>query len=156
MNGHAWAILLLYAASTFCQLSVISGKAPAYPPKVDAIVFSAGSAKARTKAKLPHDTLPVNFYEDFTANIDSTISYVDAVRLKRKELGGSAHGVKFIAYLNFFLNAKRTVKVSFMENKFGSALIDLSSEKYPFIAVFKPALAKKLQIEYGKLRRNKT
>ena len=153
MNGYVWAILLLCAASTFCQLSVISGKAPVFPSKVDAIVFSVGNAKARTKAKLPHDTLPAIFYEDFTANIDSTIRYVDAVRLKRKELGGSAHGAKFIAYLNFFLNSKRAIKVSFAENGFESALVDLSSEKYPFIAVFKPALAKKLQIEYGKLRR---
>jgi hypothetical protein len=135
---------------------VISGKAPVFPHKVDAIVFSIGSAKARTKSKLPHDTLPVNFYEDFTANIDSTFRYVDAVRLKRRELSGNARGAKFIAYLNFFLNSKRTIKVSFVENKFGSALMDLSSEKYPFVAVFKPALVKKLQIEYGKLRRKKT
>jgi len=153
MSGRGLAILLLCAASTFCQLSVISGKAPVFPPKVDAIVFSVGSAKTRTKSKLPHDTLPVNFYEDFTANIDSTIRYVDAVRLKRKELSGNAHGAKFIAYLKFFSDTVQIVKASFAENSFKSALLDLTKDKYPFVAVFKPALAKKLQIEYGKLRK---
>jgi hypothetical protein len=155
MNGRGLAILLLCATSTFCQLSVISGKPPIFPQKVDVIVFSVGSAKARTKAKLPHDTLPVNFYEDFTAGIDSTIRYVDAVRLKRKELGGNAHGAKFIAYLKFFSDTVQIVKVSFAENSFRSALLDLTTDKYPFVVVFKPALAKKLQIEYGKLRRKK-
>jgi hypothetical protein len=156
MNGRGLAILLLCAASTFCQLAVVSGKDPVFPKKIDAIVFSIGSDKAHIKNKLPRENMPPDFYENFKAGIDSTIHYVDAVRLKRKELGGNAHGAKFLAYLKFFSDTVQIVKVSFAENSFRSALLDLTTAKYPFVAVFKPALAKKLQIEYRKLRRKKT
>lgn len=147
--------LILFTFCAFCQLTVISGKGPVFPQKVDEITFSIKPSQMHKQGNSPCDTLTNDFYDEFKKNVDSTFQYVDAVRLKRTEITGNTHGVKFIAYLIFFADTKQLLKASFSATNFNSALLDIATDKYPYVVVFKPALVKKLRNAYGKLRAKK-
>ena len=156
MTSKLFTVLVVLAFHAFCQLSVISGRVPVFPPKIDEIIFSLKIPHTHMYGNSQCDTVPKDFYDEFRQSIDSTIQYVDAVRLKRKEITGNAHGPKFNASLIFSVEKKQALKVSFSGNDFKSALLDAAADKYPYVVVFKPAVAKKLRIEYDKLRSKKS
>ena len=148
--------LFFICFSAFGQLSVISGGGPLFPWKVDSVnlVVKFEKSKNRTDSLvMPLDTA---LYEEFKRSIDSTIPYVDAIRTKRPEISGASKGPKFDAVLHFMKDKKRVVQVSFQNRHMGSALLDVKSEKYPFVITFKPGFAHKLDSISMGLRKKTT
>lgn len=147
--------LIFLTSYAFCQLSVVSGRGPVFPDTVDETVLSIKAPQAQ-KQRIPRcDTLSKDFYGEFKQSIDSTFPYVDAVRLKRKEITGNTHGPKFTVYLKFSADKKQICQVRFSGNNFASGMLDIAADKYPYVVVFKPALAKKLRTEYEIVRSKK-
>jgi hypothetical protein len=123
------------------QLAVIGGGGPLFPWKVDTVklvIKFERSGKRVDSLVAPLDTA---LYESLKRNIDSTIHYVDAVRRKRPEICGAPKGPKFDAVLHCIKGNKRVVQVSFCRRQMGSGLLDVKSERYPYVVTFKPDFA---------------
>ncbi len=146
-------LLFFIYFSAFGQLSVISGGGPLFPWKVDSaylVVKFEKTKKCTDSLVAPLDTA---FYQEFKRGIDSTVQYVDALRKKRPEISGAAKGPKFDAVLHFKKDSKRVVQVSFCNKRMSSALLDVKSEKYPFVVTFKPEFAGRLDSLAAGLRK---
>ena len=138
------ALLFAISFSAFGQLSVIGGGGPLYPRKADSALYVVKFEKTKKRVDSLVTSLDTGFYEEFKRSIDTTIPYVDAVRNKREEIGGSAKGPRFHALLHFLRDHKRIVQVSFPHKHMASALLDVKSEKYPYVVTFKPEFVHKL------------
>ena len=146
-------ILIIASFSAFGQLSVIGGGGPLFPGKVDSANLVVKFKKANKRIDSLVMRLDTAFFGEFKNNIDSTIHYVDAVLKKRQEIGGSKAGPKFDAVLHFIRDKKRVAQVSFCSKRMRSALLDVKSEKYPYVVTFKPDFARKLDSLAKELRK---
>ncbi len=147
------SMLIVFSFSAFGQLSVIGGSGPAFPPKVDSIGFFVKFEKAKKKPDSVFMPLDTAFYGELRRNIDSTIHYVDAVRTKRREIGGATKGMKFDAFLRFTYANTPVMKVLFCGKRFDGALLDVKMDKYPFVVTFKPQFAHRLDSLASSLRK---
>jgi hypothetical protein len=137
-------LLVALVFPAFGQISVISGGAPLFPWKSDSVLYVAKFETAKKLVDSVVTALDTGLYEEFKRSVDTTIQYVDAVRVKREEIGGSRSGPKFFGLLHFLRDKKRIVQVSFCRKGMRSALLDVKSEKYPFVVTLKPDFAAKL------------
>ena len=138
------ALLFAFSSAVFGQLSVIGGGGPLFPWKADSALYVVKFEKTKKHVDSLVTALDTGFYEELKKSIDTTIHYVDAVRNKREEIGGSASGPKFHAVLHFMRDKKRIVQVSFSHKRMNSALLDVKSEKVPYVVTFKPDFVHKL------------
>jgi hypothetical protein len=148
-------ILVILSFPAFAQISVVGGGGPLFPWKSDSVLYVAKFEAANKRVDSVVTALDTGLYETFKRSIDTTISYVDAVRTKRMEIGGSPSGPKFFGLLHFLRGKKRIVQVSFCRKGMGSALLDVKSEKYPFVVAFTPDFAAKLDSIDAAARRNR-
>ena len=139
--------------SAFGQLAVVSGGGPHFPLTADSVLYVAKFVKSKKRVDSTVAALDTGFYGEFKRSIDTTVQYVDAVRAKREEIGGGASAPKFHAVIHFLRGKKRIVQLSFSRGRMGSALLDVKSEKYPYVVTFKPEFAHKLDSIGAKVRR---
>jgi hypothetical protein len=138
------SFILIAFFSTIAQFSVISGGGPLFPWKVDSASLVVKFEKSRNRTDSLVMPLDTAVFDELKRSVDSTIQYVDAVLKKRPEIRGESKGPKFDAVLLFGKDKKRVVQVSFCHRNLRSGLLDVKSEKYPFVVTFKPEFAHKL------------
>jgi hypothetical protein len=140
-------LLAFFALSScvFGQISLVSGNGPSYPKKADSVVFVLAADPPRRAHDSIISALPPQFLDECISGIDSVFNYVEAVRLKRREITGCGRGQKFGRHLVFYNVHKPVMKLLFSCNRLEGGMLDITAEKYPFAIVFKPDFVKKLK-----------
>jgi hypothetical protein len=152
ISSRFFFLILISALCSFGQLSVIRGTGPSFPKKIDSINFIVKFNKTKALTDSSSAALDTGFYGEFKQNIDSTIPYVDAVRLKRKEIEGAGRGIKFDAILVFSCAHSPVMKAFFSRNRLNGALLDVKADKVPFVVVFNQKFIAKLDSISSALR----
>ena len=137
--------IMITATCLYGQVAIISGKGPSYPVSADSVQFVIQvSAQKHTGTKLC-TSLPRTWLDDCRNNIDTTLHYIDAVKLHRKEISGCGPKHQFDSYLVFYANKKKTMTISFSCRKYHGGMLNCALDKYPFVVVFKPGFMRKLE-----------
>jgi hypothetical protein len=141
------------AHGAFGQLSVVSGTGPDYPLKADSIVLMKAAGRPPHVRDSMVTALPPDFLDELKNNVDSVFNYVDAVRLRREEITGCVHGVKYGSCIRFFNEKKQVMKISFPCKRFSVGLLDVIADKYPYAVTFKPEFVKKMERLAARMKR---
>jgi hypothetical protein len=123
-------IVAVVAGTAFSDAIVVQSGSPTFPLQVDKVTLSAVRV-TKKKSDTVSAVLPVSLYADFRDNVDTMLTYADALRLRRPELsGGNARYVLTFEYMGLCV-----MQVFFRGKRLSSGKLVAAVDRYPFVVI---------------------
>jgi hypothetical protein len=136
------AFVLFHSAPA--DVTVLRGSGPQFPLQVDG-VFLTVKHSDNGRADSSVAPLPVSWYAEIRDNIDSTYTYPQALRAKKRELAGCPKGFKYGSRLTLHYRGACVLTLLFSCGSFRAAKCITSTDPYPFVLVFTKGFCRRLE-----------
>jgi len=137
-------ILALVVPGAFPDAIVVQSGSPTFPLQVDNVKLSEGRGAGKETDTLSLQ-LPISLYADFRDNVDTMLTYADALRKHRPEISTAEGNKEPRRVLAFEYMGLCVMQVFFSGTGFSSGKLVATEDRYPFVVILTKGFSARLE-----------